>query len=331
MALGTKIINIFMALCLLAVTASFGSAGAGPRAQKKDKDDDPNSGRPILWTEPTDIESRDLFHGLGGEEGAPDPSGKFKFVRRSTSGTSEKIIVDDDKGRSWTVKFGPESRPETTVTRILWAVGYHVDQDYFVKKAFIEGRGGFEVWDVRFERRDDGYKDLGPWKWFANPFLGTREYDGLRTLMMVVGNWDLKDENNKIVRPNKESGGDRSLRVHYVSDLGGTLGKVGNPIRKTWFLRNLPGGTKNDPEGYENQVFINGVKNGTVDFNYKGKNHTLPRGVKVEHARWMGNLLGRLSNKQLSDAFRAGGFTEAEIEIYVRELRDRIDQLKALR
>ena len=330
MPLRTKIIHVFTAICLL-VGLAFAPAGAEPRAQKKDKDDDPNTGRHILWTEPTDIESRDLFYGIGSSQGTPDLSGKFTFVRRSTAGTSEKIIVKDDKGRSWTVKFGPEARVETAVTRIVWAAGYHVDEAYFVKKAFIEGRGGFEVWDVRFERRDNLYKDLGSWKWFANPFLGTREYDGLRTLMMVVSNWDLKDDNNKIVRPNKESGGDRSLRIHYISDLGGTLGKTGNPIRKTWFLRNLPGGTKDDPEGYSNQVFINGVNNGTVDFNYKGKNHTLPRGVKVEHARWMGNLLGRLSDKQLSDAFRAGGFTESEITTYVSEIRDRINQLKALK
>ena len=53
-------------------------------------------------------------------------------------------------------------------------------------------------------------------------------------------------------------------------------------------------------------------------------------GVKVEHARWMGNLLARLSEKQLKDAFRAGGFTESEVDIYVNEIRDRIKQLQNL-
>jgi len=54
-------------------------------------------------------------------------------------------------------------------------------------------------------------------------------------------------------------------------------------------------------------------------------------GVTVENARWMGNLLGRLSDKQLSDAFRSGGFSESEIQVYVRAVRGRINQLKNLK
>src|SRR5262245_58615914 len=38
--------------------------------------------RPVLWVEPTDLESRDLFYGMGGAEGAPNPSDKFTFVKR---------------------------------------------------------------------------------------------------------------------------------------------------------------------------------------------------------------------------------------------------------
>lgn len=304
--------------------------------KKKDKDkddkdkDDPNAGRAILWEEPKDLESRDLFHGQGGLEGAPNPSGKFTFIRRSTGGTSEKIVVKGEDGREWTVKFGSESRPETTSTRIVWAMGYHVDEDYFVKDTHIEGRGGFDIWDVRFELRDD-YKELGTWSWRANRFAGTRELNGLRTLMAFLSNWDMKDENNNILRPNKESGKDRSLRIYYVSDLGGTLGHTGNPIRKTYFLRDLPAGSKGSPNGYANQAFINGVENGQVVFNYKGKNRDALKGVPVEHARWMGDQLARLSDKQLQDAFRAGHFTEQETAIYIRAMRDRIKQLQALK
>jgi hypothetical protein len=54
-------------------------------------------------------------------------------------------------------------------------------------------------------------------------------------------------------------------------------------------------------------------------------------GVKVENARWMGNLLARLSDKQLGDAFRAGHYSEEEIQLYVRSMRARIKQLQNLR
>ena len=44
----------------------------------------------------------------------------------------------------------------------------------------------------------------------------------------------------------------------------------------------------------------------------------------------MGALLGRLSDKQLTDAFRAGGFDDAETALYVSVLRVRIMRLRQL-
>lgn len=338
-----KLKAIALTLVLLFIFSAVVAPVSFADAQKKDKADKPKKekdsgpsnsaadGRPVMWQEPTDIESRDLANGPEGAEGAPDPNGKFTFEDRAPGGTSEKIHVSDDKGRKWTVKFGSEARPETAATRILWAAGYHVDQDYFVKRAHIEGRGGFDVWDVRFERRDDGYKEEGGWSWQANPFAGTRELQGLKVLMALVNNWDLKDENNKIVRPNKKSGGDRDERIYYVADLGGTLGSTGSFFTKLPFFGNAPAGSKGDPNGYSKQAFIEGVKNGQVGFHYKGKNPKVLEGVTVENARWMGNLLGRLSDKQLSDAFRAGGFSDSEVTTYLRAMRARINELKNLK
>lgn len=300
-------------------------------AKKNDMAPSAGDVHPVLWEEPTDIESRDLFNGTGGVEGAPDPNGKFTFVDRAKSGTSEKIHVTDDKGRKWTVKFGPEVKPETAATRIVWAAGYHVDQDYFVKRAHVEGRGGFDVWDVRFERGDDGYKEEGLWKWEANPFNGTRELQGLKVLMVLLNNWDLKFVNNKIVRPSKKSAGDRDERIYYVADLGATFGVTGSFFSKLPFFGNAPAGTKGDPGGYSNQRFIEGVQNGQVVFHYKGKDKQALEGITVENARWMGNLLGKLSDKQLSDAMHAGGFSDADVGTYVRATRDRINQLRNLK
>jgi hypothetical protein len=44
----------------------------------------------------------------------------------------------------------------------------------------------------------------------------------------------------------------------------------------------------------------------------------------------MGNLLAQLSDKQLADAFRAAGFNDSEVSLYVRTLRERIRQLQNL-
>jgi hypothetical protein len=54
------------------------------------------------------------------------------------------------------------------------------------------------------------------------------------------------------------------------------------------------------------------------------------KGVTVENARWMGNLLAKLSDEQLSDAFRAGGFNDSETAVYVRTMRQRIRELQQL-
>ncbi|HSF25417.1 MAG TPA: hypothetical protein VLE20_14425 [Blastocatellia bacterium] len=353
-----RIIWVFTIVSVLLGSVAVVTAGAYLPAQDKDKTDKPKkdkngkdkkdkkakkkddqksdkadavTGRGVMWEEPVDIESRDLFNGPGGAEGAPDPNGKFTFVDRSKSGTSEKINVEDDRGRKWQVKFGPEARPAPSASRIAWAVGYHVDTDYFVAKTHIEGRGGFDVWDVRFKRRDDGFKEVGLWSWHANPFAGTRELQGLKVLMALLNNWDLKEDNNKIIQPSKKSGGDRNEQIYYVSDLGGTLGKTGSPFRKIPGFQNAPAGTKGEAGDFADQIFIAGVSNGQVVFNYEGKDPKALEGVSVENARWMGNLLGRLSDKQLSDAFRAGGFNDWEVTTYVRAVRARINELKNLK
>jgi hypothetical protein len=283
-----------------------------------------------MWEEPVDLERRDLFHGVGGPEGAPNPSDKFIFKGRDPVGMSEKIFVEDQRDRRWTVKFGLEARPETVATRIVWAVGYHVDQDYFVRRAWIAGRD-FEARDVRFERDNDGFKKAGRWSWQSNPFVGTRELDGLKVLMAFLNNFDLKTMNNKIVRPGKKSGLDPNKLIYYVSDLGATLGTTGY-----WFTE-LPlgglfgAGTKGIPENFAAHAFIEGVRNGEVSFHHKRRlAKQAIAGVKVENARWMGDLLSRLSDKQMRDAFRAGGFDERETAIFVSAFRDRIRQLQEL-
>src|SRR5215208_7018518 len=41
---------------------------------------------PVMWEDPVDLESRDLFYGIGGRKGAPDPTGRFIFIKRDSEG-----------------------------------------------------------------------------------------------------------------------------------------------------------------------------------------------------------------------------------------------------
>lgn len=292
---------------------------------------DTRGGHATLWKAQDAIENLDLLYGPGGAEGAPDSAATFTFVSRSTSGTSKKIVVKDDKGKEWTVKFGAEARPETAATRIVWAMGYHVDEDYFVKQAHIEGWPDGDALNVRFERSHNGYKEVGLWNWANNSFNGTRELDGLKILMVLMNNWDLKSDNNKVVQYDRDNGAEANERIYYVSDLGASFGSTGSLVRKLLVFSDAPAGTKGNPAGYANQSFIDGVRDGEVRFHYKGKDPGALRGISVESARWMGSMLGRLSEKQLGDAFRAGGFDDSEVATYVRAMQERIGELQSLR
>jgi hypothetical protein len=335
-----RVVAVALALSLTIFTA-FTGAGADStlrQQQSQTKIIYPVANAQVfLWEEPVNIESRDLFYGSGGRAGAPDPSAPFTFVRRLTSGTQKKIVVEDRHGRRWTVKFGPEARPETTATRIVWAAGYYVDQDYFVRQARIVGKEEKENIDarsVRFERRDDGYEEVGKWKWDKNPFLGTRELEGLKVLMALFKNWDLKSTNNEIKCPKNAMG----PRIYYVADLGATFGQTGTFLNSIPLFGNLPANWsfspdkgKGDPEAFTDEKFIKEVRGGRVIFyNRRSGARSRLNSVSVASARWMGNLLGRLSDKQLADAFCAGGFDQIETAIYVRALRARIRQLQQL-
>jgi hypothetical protein len=319
----------------LLVSASADKQKKGKQAKSDSEKDkktlvDPSEGHPMLWKAPADIESLDLFYGPGGREGAPNLSDKFTFVERDTNGTQLKIYVKDSEGRDWTVKFGPEARPETTATRIVWAMGYHADEDYFVKSVHIDGWKG-EAVSVRFKRRHNGFKDVGLWTWEHNPFNGTRELDGLKVLMALLNNWDLKYDNNKVLKPDKKSGEDPDERIYYVGDLGASFGKTGSLAHKIHFPGDPPAGTKDKPDQYARQSFITGVDNGAVHFHYKGKDHAALQGIPVQNARWMGTMLGRLSDKQLADAFRAGGYSDSEVSLLVRAMHERIAELQNLK
>lgn len=294
----------------------------------KDQIGSGKEGRPVLWTPRDNLESLDLFYGPGGRDGAPDLSGTFTYIGPDNKGTQKKIFVKDGRGREWIVKFGPEARPETAATRIVWAMGYHTDQDYFVEKVRIEGMPGGDALNVRFKRRHYGFKDAGLWSWEKNPFVGTRELDGLKVLMVLLNNWDLKYSNNKVVRPDKKSRDDPAERIYYVGDLGATFGKTGSLAQELHFPHNPRAGTKDRPDQYASQSFIDGVHAGTVRFHYQGKDPGVLKGIPAANARWLGGMLARLSDAQLTQAFRAGGYNHSEVSILVQAIRKRITELQ---
>ena len=302
-----------------------------PFAQKKSKKQKPTpQGTPVLWQEPADITSRDLFQGPGGEAIKPDLS-RVTFIRdQMGGGFSINYRVHDGAGNVWVAKLGKEAQPETASTRLVWAVGYMTEINYLVSCVHIQGApeprykvqrcegNGFA--NVKFEARPKGVKRLESWSWTNNAFSGTKEFQGMVILMSLLNNWDLKDDNNKIIYV--PASGDGGLQLRYIiSDLGATFGKTGGA-----FSRN-----RNEAQSFANSKFVEGVHGGNVRFAYGGKNSGLFKNITLEQTKWIGSWLERLTDQQISDAFRAANYSPEEVELLTHAVRARIEQLVNVR
>ena len=304
----SRFINLFIVLFLSLSTYGFQDHSKG----KKEAHD----GTPVLWQEPSDIASRDLYWGSGGEAMKPDLS-KITFIQEESGGYSKKYRVSDGSGRIWIAKLSKEAQPEIASSRLVWAVGYNTELCYLVPQVTIEGKGTFQ--NVRFEARSKDIKRLDNWRWDSNPFVGTRELQGLKVMMILLENWDIKDENNKVLFVENGEGGKNELR-YIISDLGATFGKTGNFVTRS----------RNKPEDFVKAKFINEVKGDRIVFRYSGKAQSLFNDITVEQARWIGELLGRLSEQQIKDAFRAANFAPDQIQMLTEAMKTRITELNTL-
>jgi hypothetical protein len=297
----------------------------------------------VLWRDPGDISSRDLTYGMGGKEHAPGQNETYKFVREDLNGTATKFYIEDNEGVQWLVKIGEEAKPETAATRFVWAMGYFTDEDYYLQTIQVSGipqlhRSGPDihpdgmVTGVRLKRQNKMQKNIGNWSWFDNPFLRTRELDGLRVLMALMNNWDLKEDNNKIYSE------DETERRYVVSDEGASFGRTGGVSTRS----------KGNLQQFKESKFIEHSNANEVSFvmatrpfpllapfepsnfaqrsEIEGVVKHIPRG----NAKWIGQQLSRLTQQQIGDAFRAAGYSSDETEQYTQAMMARIAQLNAL-
>src|SRR5215831_16628248 len=214
-------LNVFKAIATLFVSLAVGLPAifaANPLQKNKEKPE----GAAILWRDPGDISSRNLYYGRGSEERMP--KAPFTFIAEDMNGSNPKFDVRDANDIKWKVKLGVEAQPETAVSHLLWAIGYFTDEDYYVPEFTVGGmkklhRGNDmiskdgSIHGARFKRDNKGEKRSEEWKWDNNPFVGTKEFQGLKVAMILFNNWDIKDINNKIIRvTNKDEG---TTELHY--------------------------------------------------------------------------------------------------------------------
>jgi hypothetical protein len=282
----------------------------------KDKKQTPK-GTPILWKEPTDIATRDLYVGPGGGAMRPDLR-RLTFLKEETGGHSKKFRIRDGSGREWVAKIGNEAQSETAAVRLLWGIGYLTEVNYLAPRVTIPGKGTFT--NVRFEARPDNWKRTEEWKWGKNPFVGTPEFQGLKIMMALLNNWDLKDSNNQIIYVK-----DTNESRYIISDLGATFGHASTTPLFWRFTR-----SRNNPVKYSQAEFLEKVKGNRVELHYGGKNRGLFNNITVQDATWLADLLGQLNDRQIRDAFRAANYTPDQIDLLTRSVRNRSNELRSL-
>ena len=153
-------------------------------------------------------------------------------------------------------------------------------------------------------------------------------------MMALLNNWDVKDENNTVFEEPSPT-----RRVYMVSDLGASFGSTGYSWTSTM--------SKNNPRTYRHSRFIRKIRKNYVDFNIptrpalinvfdfpdfikRVRLRWIGKRIPRADARWIGDLLGRLSPAQIRDAFRAAGYSPDEVEELASTVEQRIAELQKL-
>ena len=309
--------TLSLLIAILFISGANHTFGQDSKTETKTKPTEDVTQNAKLW-EQVNIPERDLYNGPGGREMQPDLS-SVTFVSVDTNGHNKKYRIKDAAGREWVAKLGREARPETAAVRILWGIGYKTEINYLAPTITIPGKGTFE--NVRLEARPKHIKRLDQWSWRDNPFVGTNELQGLKIMMVFFLNWDLLDMQNKVL---SVSNGGSVEHDYIISDLGATFGKVGNNNLPLFFRL---GRTTDKPEVWSNAGFIKDVKDGKLEFDFKGKSRDLMSDITVAQGRWLAGLLLQLTDKQIEDTFRAANYSPEEIATLKQAFKARVADL----
>ena len=154
--------------------------------------------------------------------------------------------------------------------------------------------------------------------------------NGLRVMMALINNWDLKEDNNVIYSVMGET-------YYVVSDLGSSFGKTGG----------IGSRTKSRLEDYAESKFIGKMNSDVVDVTIKSRpffllaidpyhfmklasREKVGREIPRADARWLGGLLSRLSIEQIRDCFRTAGYSPEEVDGFAKVVESRIAELNKL-
>lgn len=250
----------------------------------------------------------------------PSKDAQYTFIAKDELGFSVSYDVIGPDGIEWSAKIGPEAQTEVVVSRLLWGLGYHQPPLHYLPSWNLVQENG-EVRkesEARFRPKLDHLERMKEyWSWKENPFIGTRPFTGLLIVLLMFNSTDLKDDNNSIYEVKQSLPGavPGVRRWFVVRDLGAALGETGKLFpRRNWI------------DGFEREAFIEGVKDGRVDFAFTGRHQALLEMITPADLRWAATRLQLVTDQQWRDAFRAANYTDGVRDRYLRKIRQKIDE-----
>lgn len=270
-----------------------------------------------LWSEPQDLERRNLQWGAARPDDAPSKDIEYEVQKRDTTGFSRGFDVVGPDGRKWDIKIGKEAQTEIVLSRILWALGYHQPSIYYMTGWKLAGNWDGEGEPARFRLESDHETDT-EWAWRENPFTSARPFRGLIAINLLLGNWDFKTSNNRVYLTKTEP-----TRRFVVQDLGASLGKPR--------LLPVPVGSRNEIEDFEDTKLIRGVRNAEVTLDYRGPRGDIFETMDVADVIWACELMDRLRDTQWDDAFKAAEYDPAVRARFIAKIRAKIREGLALK
>ena len=287
-----------------------------------------------LW-QPPPADTLDLWKcGPGGCAATPAPP--FHFVKEDESGSTAKLDVRDANGRTWSVKFGAEVIPECFASRFVAAAGYFTEPTYFVAEGKVEGTGKLRrarrmvkpdgrFARGRFEMRgspDFVFVKGRSWGWTGNSLGGPHQLGGLKVMMMLLSNWDAKDDrdgsdsNNGVFRiagkPSEQYG---------VYDWGASLGRWGNLLRRD----------QSDCAGFMRDTadFVHAEDGGALRWGFVGKHGVDLTNATAADVRWLLPYLEQLNPDHIVAGLRASGATDRQARCWSESIQSRIRAMRA--
>ena len=232
------------------------------------------------------------------------PDAPFTWVATDTTGYSPGFDVRGPDGRAWSVKLGPEAQTEVVASRILWAIGYHQPPTYYVEELAAFGRprrtaAGGAV--PRRLRRVEGRRRLVVVeerirRHAAVPRIDRREHSAEQLGLEDVEQQDLSAQRTARGDSSCATSARRSARRRARSCCGGDSdARPGSGLaqrhRRTSNRRASSSGSAR-------------TRWSSISTPYTGRSSTSCVPADVQ---WTAELMSRLTDAQLDDAFRAAG------------------------